>query len=338
MGGLARPDLSFDPRVVRRSEPDPDSVTLLDGSKVPVLRSPVWYHVPEIGWDRPVMAYDESCVPPNPESEGVDNEKKVFDSSSLSCRDAMVVEISSSSASSRESGSESRDTTSLSLSQDRGEGYSQGTPGPSGRTFGVDLPEEEDEALVFERREGQFSAKVWTSRVTEKYIQGLREEFEIADGIILSAPLEHERADQPPVGKIAFNRAILNVIGGLPMHPLISQFVSDLGCSPTQLVPNVYKIFVGMAVLWAKIYDRPVTLQDFSQYYSFKSAPGQHGYYYARANDDHSKVVTRLPTSQKNWKDHFFWVEGNASYERCPIRASFSELGVILVQNSCLII
>ena len=104
MGGLARPDLSFDPRVVRRSELDPDSVILSDGSTFPFLRSRVWYHVPEIGWDRPVMAYDESCVYPSPESEGVDNEKKVFDSSSLSCRDTMVVEISSSSASSRESG------------------------------------------------------------------------------------------------------------------------------------------------------------------------------------------------------------------------------------------
>ena len=92
---------------------------------------------------------------------------------------------------------------------------------------------------MFERKEGQFSAKIWTSRVTERYIQDLREEFEIAEGIVISAPSEDERADQPPAGKIAFNKAILNVIGGLPMHPLISQFVSELGCSPTQLVPNV---------------------------------------------------------------------------------------------------
>ena len=90
-------------------------------------------------------------------------------------------------------------------------------------------------------------------------------------------------------------------------------------------------------MLWAKVYNLPVTLEDFSQYYSLKSAPGQHGYYYARADDDLSRVVTRLPSSQKNWKDYFFWIEGNVFYERCPINASFSELGVTLVQFSFLI-
>ena len=66
----------------------------------------------------------------------------------------MTLETSSSSASSRGSESESRDTMSPSLSPVREEEDLLSAPGPSGRTFGVDLPEEENEALVFERNEG----------------------------------------------------------------------------------------------------------------------------------------------------------------------------------------
>ena len=78
MGGLARPDLSFDSRVVRRSEPDPDYVVVSSGKEFPFLRSRLWYHVLEIGWDRPVIAYEQSQIFSSSESEGADYEKRVL--------------------------------------------------------------------------------------------------------------------------------------------------------------------------------------------------------------------------------------------------------------------
>ena len=115
-----------------------------------------------------------------------------------------------------------------------------GSPGLSGRTFGVDISEDDLGEDVSDRRDGQFSTVQWTCWVSHVYLTRIRKEFWLPENIVLSVPEEHERACCTPPENVALNVAILRVIGRLPMHSLISQFVADLGCAPTQLVPNIY--------------------------------------------------------------------------------------------------
>ena len=143
----------------------------------------------------------------------------------------------------------------------------------------------------------------------------------------MSALEEHEHACNPPPRNVTFNSAILRVIGGLSMQPVISQFMADLGCALTEFVPNVYKIFVGMMALWAKYYNGPPRLEDFVQFYSLKSSLDQQGLYYVYAHDTSEKIVNRLPTSQKKGKGYFFWVEWDFWLGKCSIAAEFLELG-----------
>ena len=51
MGGRSRPNLRIDPRVVMRTEPDPEEVIFHSENSVSFFRDRDWYHVPEIGWD-----------------------------------------------------------------------------------------------------------------------------------------------------------------------------------------------------------------------------------------------------------------------------------------------
>ena len=73
-----------------------------------------------------------------------------------------------------------------------------------------------------------------------RYLESIRWEFKIPANIILLAPEEHKRACSPPLGKVAFNRAIQKVIAGVPFYTLLAQFLHRLGCVPTQLVHIVY--------------------------------------------------------------------------------------------------
>lgn len=49
--------------------------------------------------------------------------------------------------------------------------------GTNGRTFGVDTHVESSKEEYFERKEGQWLDKTWTSKFTNKYLEGIRREF-----------------------------------------------------------------------------------------------------------------------------------------------------------------
>ena len=71
--------------------------------------------------------------------------------------------------------------------------------GTSGRTFRVDDVSVETEDEVFERQEGQWTAYIWTSRVSDWYLRKIKKDFKIPEDTILSIPENHEMALPPKV-------------------------------------------------------------------------------------------------------------------------------------------
>ncbi|KAL2471556.1 hypothetical protein Adt_39692 [Abeliophyllum distichum] len=135
--------------------------------------------------------------------------------------------------------------------------------------------------------------------------------YRIPDDIEFVVPGPDDRADDPPLGTVALNQAILAAGLRLSFPRVVRKFLREWGIAPTQLCPNGWRILIGLLVLWDQLgFPRP-SIGDFHSLYSFKSDGKRSGWWYASVKaKTGSSVVTQTPDSIKNWKKFWFFVRG----------------------------
>ncbi|KAL2480990.1 Plus3 domain-containing protein [Abeliophyllum distichum] len=133
----------------------------------------------------------------------------------------------------------------------------------------------------------------------------------VPDDVEFVVPGPDDRADDPPLGAVALNQAILAAGLRLPFPWVVRKFLREWRIAPTQLCPNGWRILIGLLVLWDQLgFSRP-TIGDFHSLYSFKSDGKRSGWWYASVKArTGGSVVTQTPDSIKNWKKFWFFVRG----------------------------
>ncbi|KAL2506176.1 Plus3 domain-containing protein [Abeliophyllum distichum] len=149
--------------------------------------------------------------------------------------------------------------------------------------------------------------------------------YRIPDDIEFVVPGPDDRADDPPLGTVALNQAILAAGLRLPFPRVVRKFLREWGIAPTQLCPNGWRILVGLLVLWDQLgFPRP-SIGDFYSLYSFKSDGKRSGWWYASVKArTGGSVVTQTPDSIKNWKKFWFFVRGPWQFAEDDARPDLS--------------
>ncbi|KAL2472268.1 Plus3 domain-containing protein [Abeliophyllum distichum] len=135
--------------------------------------------------------------------------------------------------------------------------------------------------------------------------------YRVPDDVEFVVPGPDDRADDPPLGAVALNQAILAAGLRLPFPWVVRKFLREWRIAPTQLYPNGWRILIGLLVLWDQLgFSRP-SIGDFHSLYSFKSDGKRSGWWYASVKArTGGNVVTQTPDSIKNWKKFWFFVRG----------------------------
>ncbi|KAL2467437.1 hypothetical protein Adt_43288 [Abeliophyllum distichum] len=127
----------------------------------------------------------------------------------------------------------------------------------------------------------EWKCRFFPSEVSEGQLREWHQMYRIPDDVEFVVPGPDDRADDPPLGTVALNQAILAAGLRLPFPRVVRKFLREWGIAPTQLCPNGWRILIGLLVLWDQLgFPRP-SIGDFHSLYSFKSDGKRSGWWYA---------------------------------------------------------
>ena len=111
-------------------------------------------------------------------------------------------------------------------------------------------------------------------------LRHLREQFYLPADITNRAPTAQERSNRPSYPLVAFNKAIMKHGTHLPLHPLVRGVLAHFGLSPSQLNSNTYKIMAGMDILWRKIFEVDLSVEEVCFLCKPSSKKSEVGYFF----------------------------------------------------------
>ncbi|KAL2490679.1 Uncharacterized protein Adt_26307 [Abeliophyllum distichum] len=105
---------------------------------------------------------------------------------------------------------------------------------------------------------GLRTAPVWKCRffpseVSEGQLREWHQMYRIPDDIEFVVPGPDDRADDPSLGTVTLNQAVLVAGLRLPFPRVVRKFLREWGIAPTQLCPNGWRILIGLLVLWDQL-------------------------------------------------------------------------------------
>ena len=107
--------------------------------------------------------------------------------------------------------------------------------------------------------------------------------------------LPDERSNHPPLGLVAFNKAIMKHGARLPLHPLVREILNHFELAPSQLSPNAYKLIAGTFILWRKVFGEDLPMNIFCHIYKPSSKAADMGYYYFTPYERKIQYLSHLP-------------------------------------------
>ncbi len=137
--------------------------------------------------------------------------------------------------------------------------------------------------------------------------------YHLPEACNATLPGPEERMSHPPPGKIAINEGILQAGFRFPPSDLVMQVLRGLRVAPTQLVPNSWRALTVFQVL-CRMHEIPATLNVFWEFYSLSGHPQDKGWWCFAARRG-CGLVKEGPTSIHHWKERFFFVDADPSWE-----------------------
>ena len=192
-----------------------------------------------------------------------------------------------------------------------------------------DLPEglsnrDESGHLSEETPSISSSSKVVGSKdswVTRSYlsivdVEGLekyRRQYQIPKDIVLRIPDSDERACSLKYGDVAFYKA--NFIASLRflMQPFMRELLDRLNLLPGQLAPNAWRMAIACMVMWRVCSKGADSFTVDKILYCYKPCQiaVSLGFWTLNVRQRNLKLVTSLPSSNREWKDDYIFVCGD---------------------------
>uniref|UniRef100_A0A2N9I6G8 Transposase (putative) gypsy type domain-containing protein n=1 Tax=Fagus sylvatica TaxID=28930 RepID=A0A2N9I6G8_FAGSY len=151
-------------------------------------------------------------------------------------------------------------------------------------------------------------------------IDKLRRRYQIPDDVVLRIPDSDERACCPKYeGDVAFYEADLRAGLRFPVQPFVRELLDFLSLAPGQINPNGWRTIISCMVMWrvSSNGEEDLTVDEFLFCYEPVQIALSRGFWTFKNRDANSRVVQGLPSSDRIWKDGYFFVCGD-NWERLP--------------------
>uniref|UniRef100_A0A2N9HN00 Transposase (putative) gypsy type domain-containing protein n=1 Tax=Fagus sylvatica TaxID=28930 RepID=A0A2N9HN00_FAGSY len=151
-------------------------------------------------------------------------------------------------------------------------------------------------------------------------IDRIRRRYQIPDDVVLRIPDTDERACCPKYeGDVAFYEADLRAGLRFPIQPFVRELLDYLSLAPGQINPNGWRTIISCMVMWrvSSNGDEDLTVDEFLFCYEPAQIALSRGFWTFKNRDANSRVVQGLPSSDRIWKDGYFFVCGD-NWERLP--------------------
>jgi hypothetical protein len=163
-------------------------------------------------------------------------------------------------------------------------------------------------------------ARSYLSKVEdEDGLKKYRDRYQIPDDVVLRIPNPDERACSSRYDDVAFYEADFNACLRFPMQPLMRELLDHLHLTPAQLAPNAWRTAISCMVLWqicSKGEDF-LTMDELLYCYKPCQIAVSPGFWTLNSRQRGMKLVTHLPTSNREWKDDYIFVCGD-NWEGLP--------------------
>ncbi len=158
------------------------------------------------------------------------------------------------------------------------------------------------------------------SKNKQEDIDRIRRRYQIPDDVVLRILDPDERACCPKYeGDVAFYEADLRAGLRFPIQPFVRELLDFLSLAPGQVNPNDWRTIISCMVIWRvnSNGEEDLTVDEFLFCYEPVQIAISRGFWMFKNRDANSRVVQGLPSSDRIWKDGYFFVCGD-NWERLP--------------------
>ena len=162
------------------------------------------------------------------------------------------------------------------------------------------------------------SSKVFGSEDVEG-LEKYKRRYHIHEDVILQIPDLDERACFSKYGDVAFYEAEFRASLRFPMQPFMRELLGRLNLSPGQLAPNVWRMAIACMVMWRVCSKKADSLTVDELLYCCKPCQisVSPGFWPLNVRQRNLKLITGLPSSNREWKDDYIFVYGD-NWEGLP--------------------
>jgi hypothetical protein len=209
---------------------------------------------------------------------------------------------------------------SLPLSEELPEGLSDDSAGREAREVSSEAIPSMSGSCQTPRVDRSWKALSFFSKIKQDDIDRIRRRYQIPDHVVLRIPDFDERACCPKYeGDVAFYEADLRASLRFPIQPFVKELLDFLSLVPGQVNPNGWRTIISCMVMWRvnSNGEEDLTVDEFLFCYEPCQIALSRGFWTFKNHDANSRVVPGLPSSDRIWKDEYFFVCGD-NWERLP--------------------
>ena len=147
----------------------------------------------------------------------------------------------------------------------------------------------------------------------EEGLKKYRDRCQIPDDIVLRIPDLDERACSSKYDDVAFYEVDFNAGLRFPLQPFMKELLDRLHLSPGQPALNAWRMAISCMVLW-RVCSQGVdflTVDKFLYCYKPSQIAVSPGFWTLNNRQKGMKLVTDLPTSNREWKDDYVFICGD---------------------------
>jgi hypothetical protein len=209
---------------------------------------------------------------------------------------------------------------SLPLSDELSEGLSDELPTGEVREVSSEVTPSTSGSRPLPRVNRSWKALSYFSKINQDDIDRIRGRYQIHDDVVLRIPDSDERACCPKYeGDIAFYEADFQAGLRFPMQPFVRELLDYLSLASGQVASNGWWTIISCMVMWRVNSNgrEDLTVDEFLFCYEPCQIALSLGFWTFKHRDMDIKIVQGLPSSNRIWKNKYFFVWGY-NWERLP--------------------
>jgi hypothetical protein len=151
----------------------------------------------------------------------------------------------------------------------------------------------------------------WRSTLTDKQLERIRRDYQIPRSIKLRAPESDERVSVfTGRDEVGMHEDSLKAGLRFPIPREAREVLAYLSLAPSQLMPNAWRILLACSVLWPSVLGAKHRLSVKEFLYCYRLEEKYTGVWTFHCRCSKRNLVSDLPSSNKKWKNRFFFVSG----------------------------